>query len=121
VPLTLAGWTNRRIAEAFGVREDTVRLWRSHVMRGGVAPLGPLDHVTRQLVVRTSRPKRGSDFIAQFEQLDFLRGRRPGHPVTPVVLVQDNGQIHTGRLALAAVAARAHRRSSSGCPNAPGG
>ena len=24
--LTLAGWTSRRIAEAFGVREDTVRL-----------------------------------------------------------------------------------------------
>jgi transposase len=28
-----------RIAEAFGVREDTVRLWRSDVMRGGVAAL----------------------------------------------------------------------------------
>jgi hypothetical protein len=29
VPLTLAGWTSSKIAEAFGVREDTVRLWRS--------------------------------------------------------------------------------------------
>jgi len=28
-----------RIAEAFGVREDTVRLWRSDFMRGGVAAL----------------------------------------------------------------------------------
>jgi len=28
VLLTLAGWTSPRIAEAFGVREDTVRLWR---------------------------------------------------------------------------------------------
>ena len=28
VLLTLAGWTSSRIAEAFGVREDTVRLWR---------------------------------------------------------------------------------------------
>src|SRR5258708_2208472 len=36
VLLTLAGWTSRRIAEAFGVREDTVRLWRSDFMRGGV-------------------------------------------------------------------------------------
>ena len=27
--LTLSGWTSPRIAEAFGVREDTVRLWRS--------------------------------------------------------------------------------------------
>jgi len=36
VRLTLAGWTSARIAEAFGVREDTVRLWRSDFMRGGV-------------------------------------------------------------------------------------
>jgi transposase len=35
VLLTLAGWTSRRIAEAFAVREDTVRLWRSDFMRGG--------------------------------------------------------------------------------------
>jgi hypothetical protein len=28
VLLTLNGWTSARIAEAFGVREDTVRLWR---------------------------------------------------------------------------------------------
>jgi transposase len=37
--LTLAGWTSSRIAEAFGVREDTVRLWRSAFMEGGVAAL----------------------------------------------------------------------------------
>ncbi len=37
--LTLAGWTSARIAEAFGVREDTVRLWRSDFMRGGSAAL----------------------------------------------------------------------------------
>src|SRR5271154_4271513 len=36
VLLTLAGWTSPRIAEAFGVREDTVRLWRSDFGRGGV-------------------------------------------------------------------------------------
>jgi len=39
VLLTLAGWTSPRIAEAFGVREDTVRLWRSDFMNGGVAAL----------------------------------------------------------------------------------
>ena len=39
VLLTLAGWTSPRIAEAFGVREDTVRLWRSDFVRGGVAAL----------------------------------------------------------------------------------
>ena len=34
--LTLSGWTSPRIAEAFGVREDTVRLWRMDFARGGV-------------------------------------------------------------------------------------
>lgn len=37
--LTLAGWTSARIAETFGVREDTVRLWRSDFMRGGIEAL----------------------------------------------------------------------------------
>ena len=37
VLLTLSGWSSPRIAEAFGVREDTVRLWRSEFGRGGVA------------------------------------------------------------------------------------
>jgi len=35
VLLTLTGWTSPRIAEAFGVREDTVRLWRSDFAGGG--------------------------------------------------------------------------------------
>ena len=33
--LTLSGWTSPRIAEAFGVREDTVRQWRGDFTRGG--------------------------------------------------------------------------------------
>ena len=37
--LTLSGGTSRWIAEAFGVREDTVRFWRSAFMRGGVEAL----------------------------------------------------------------------------------
>ena len=37
--LMMAGWTSGRIAEAFGVREDTVRLWRSDVMMGGIEAL----------------------------------------------------------------------------------
>ena len=37
--LTLGGWTSNRISQAFGVREDTVRLWRSEFMRGGVDAL----------------------------------------------------------------------------------
>ena len=37
--LTLSGWTSPAIAAAFGVREDTVRLWRSAFMGGGVEAL----------------------------------------------------------------------------------
>jgi len=39
VLLTPSGWTSARISEAFGVREDTVRLWRSDFGKGGVAAL----------------------------------------------------------------------------------
>jgi transposase len=39
VLLTLDGWTSPDIAAAFGVREDTVRLWRSAFMQGGVEAL----------------------------------------------------------------------------------
>ena len=37
--LTLAGWTSERIAEAFSVRQDTVRIWRSDFISGGVEAL----------------------------------------------------------------------------------
>jgi transposase len=37
--LTLSGWTSPDIARAFGVREDTVRLWRSAFAQGGVEAL----------------------------------------------------------------------------------
>src|SRR3954452_14007243 len=39
IVLTLSGWTSGQIAEAFGVREDTVRFWRSAFMTGGIAAL----------------------------------------------------------------------------------
>jgi transposase len=37
--LTLSGWTSGPIAEAFGVREDTVRGWRSAFIMGGIEAL----------------------------------------------------------------------------------
>ena len=74
-----------------------------------VAMLGSLDHVSRQLIVHTSPTKRSSDFVAHLEQLDYLYGPIPGRPAKPVVLVvEDNGPIHTSKLSLAALAARAH-------------
>ena len=73
-----------------------------------VAMLGSIDHVTRELIVHTSPTKRSSDFIAHLEQLDRQYGPRPGQPIKPVVLVEDNGPIHTSKLSRAALAARAH-------------
>lgn len=70
--------------------------------------LGSYDHVTSQLVVHTSRSKRSSDFLAHLEHLDRFYGPRPGQPIKPVVLVEDNGPIHTSKLSLAALAARDH-------------
>ncbi len=37
--LSLSGWSSPRLAEAFGVRQDTVRLWRMAFMAGGVEAL----------------------------------------------------------------------------------
>ena len=73
-----------------------------------IAMLGSLDHLTRQLIVHTSPTKRSRDFVAHLEQLDRLYGSKPGQPIKPVVLVLDNGPIHTSKLSLAALAARAH-------------
>lgn len=59
--LTLGGWTSARIAEAFGVREDTVRQWRSDFMSGGVDALkasvapGPLP-VKAAAALRVAEP-----------------------------------------------------------------
>jgi transposase len=37
--LTLEGWTSAEIGQAFAVREDTVRLWRSDFAKSGVEAL----------------------------------------------------------------------------------
>ena len=37
--LTFSGWTSAEIGQAFGVREDTVRQWRSEYARIGVEAL----------------------------------------------------------------------------------
>ena len=73
-----------------------------------VAIKGSLDHLTRRLIVHTSPTKRSSDFIAHLQQIDHLYGPQPGRPTKPVVLVEDNGPIHTSKRSLAAVSARAH-------------
>jgi len=39
IVLTRSGWTSGQMAEAFGVREDTVRFWRSAFVTGGIEAL----------------------------------------------------------------------------------
>ena len=81
--------------------------------------LGSLDHVTRQLMVHASPTKRSSDFIALLEQLDRLFGPQPGRQAKPVVLVEDNGPIHTAN-ARSPPWPPAHTGSPSrGCRNTP--
>lgn len=71
-----------------------------------VAMLGVLDAVTRELVVHTSATKRSTDLITFLEKLDARFGPRPGRSMKPVVLVLDNGPIHTSKASMAALAAR---------------
>ena len=73
-----------------------------------VAMLGVLDWARRDLLVRTSRTKRSSDFIALLAEVDQRWGPRPGEAIRPVVLVLDNGPIHTSKATRAALAERAH-------------
>ena len=70
--------------------------------------LGVLDWARRDLLVRTSGTKRGSDFIALLAEIDQRWGPRAGEVIRPVVLVLDNGPIHTSKATRAALAERAH-------------
>ena len=72
-----------------------------------VAMLGLLDWAPRDLIVRTSRSKRSADFIALLEQIDRQYGPMPGGAQKPIVLVLDNGPIHTSKATRAALAERA--------------
>lgn len=71
-----------------------------------VAMLGARDAATGELVIHTSRTKRSRDFIALLERLDRRYAPRPGRRHRPVVLVLDNGPIHTSKASRAALAAR---------------
>ena len=73
-----------------------------------VAMLGVLDWARRELIVQTSRTKRSSDFIALLEEIDRRYGPKLGVAIQPLVLVLDNGPIHTSKASRAALASRAH-------------
>ncbi len=70
--------------------------------------LGVLDWARRELIVLTSRTKRSSDFIALLEEVDRRYGPKLSVAIQPIVLVLDNGLIHTSKASRAALAERAH-------------
>ena len=73
-----------------------------------VAMLGVLDWARHELIVHTSRTKRSSDFIALLEEIDRRYGPKLGRMLKPILLVLDNGPIHTSKATRAALAERAH-------------
>jgi hypothetical protein len=73
-----------------------------------VAMFGVLDWARRDLLVLTRRSKRSADFLALLAEIDRRWGPRPGEAMRPVVLVLDNGPIHTSKATRAALAERAH-------------
>ena len=70
------------------------------------AMLGALDFAAHRLIASTSATKRSSDFIDFLARLEAMYAPCPGRADKPVVLVLDNGPIHTSKLSTRALAAR---------------
>ncbi len=73
-----------------------------------IAMMGALDFAANHLTVTTSRTKRSTDFIDLLSEIDRIYGPQPGKLHLPVVLVLDNGPVHTSKLTREALAERAH-------------
>lgn len=71
-----------------------------------VAMLGAQDAVSREVLVHTARTKRSADCVALLDAIGRRYGPQAGGPIRPVVLVLDNGPIHTSKLTTQALAAR---------------
>ena len=68
--------------------------------------LGVSEAVARTALVHTSPTKRSADFVAPLERLDRAYGPVSERTRKPVVLVLDNGPIHTSRTTRKALAER---------------
>lgn len=97
--------THPYLAHAWAERGADLRVQAPGQARK-VAMLGILDAVARMALVHTSPTKRSADFIALLERLDHAHGPAPGQARKPVVLVLDNGPIHTSKATAKALAAR---------------
>ena len=97
--------THPYLAHAWAERGADLRVQAPGQARK-VALLGVLDALTREALVHTSATKRSSDFADLLGLLDRRYGPQPGQARKPVILVLDNGPIHTSKASLAAFAAR---------------
>ncbi len=97
--------THPYLAHAWAERGADLRVQAPGQARK-VAMLGVLDPITPEVLVHTSPTKRSGDFIALLERLDRAYGPTPGQTRKPVVLVLDNGPIHTSKATAKALAAR---------------
>ena len=69
--------------------------------------MGALDWHDHRLIAATAKTRRSAGFIAFLEELDHRCGPKPGQCQRPVVIVLDNGPIHTSK-ATQTARARAH-------------
>jgi len=97
--------THPYLAHAWAERGADLRV-RAPGQSKKVAMMGALDAATRELVVSTSPTKVSADFIDFLRRLDWRHGPKPGCERLPVVLVLDNGPIHTSKASRAALIER---------------
>jgi hypothetical protein len=99
--------THPSLSRAWGRRGADLRIPApGHAKK--VAMMGALDYATGRLSVTTSRTRRSSDFIALLAELGQLYGPKPGRADKPVLLVLDNGPVHTSKATRGALDDRAH-------------
>lgn len=97
--------THPYLAQAWARRGADLRI-QAPGQAQKVAMMGAQDALTRELIVHTSRTKRSADFVVLLEEIDRRFAPRPGRAMPPVVLVLDNGPIHTSRATTAALGRR---------------
>ncbi len=94
--------THPYLAQAWARRGADLRI-QAPGQAQKVALMGALDAVTREVSART---KRSADFVALLEMIEHRYGPEASGPIRPVVLVLDNGPVHTSKLTTKALAAR---------------
>src|SRR3954464_10050506 len=98
--LTLSGWTSGQIAQAFGVREDTVRFWRSAFMTGGLEAL-------KTSVAPGPAPVKAERALAVAEEV--LSGPVADRPNWTLPRLADEIETRAGVTVLHGSGSRAHR------------